>query len=138
MIQILYWKYLFQHVPSRKVISLMVACKKQVMIISNYYLKCSICFLNLLYWTGTQHLPCQLFENCHMSTSSKHILHQSIFQKGIGSSGAMEVFALKSLLTFLTVNCGIRIRVLVTDRSTSVRTMLAKDFPAIDHQFDIW
>ena len=50
----------------------------------------------------------------------------------------MEVFALKSLLTFLTVNCQIRIRVLVTDRSTSVRKMLAKDFPSISHQFDIW
>ena len=66
------------------------------------------------------------------------IIISAFFQKGISSSGAMEVFALKSLLTFLTVNCQIRIRVLVTDRSTSVRKMLAKDFPSILHQFDIW
>ena len=49
----------------------------------------------------------------------------------------MEVFALKSILTFLTI-CGVKISVLVTDRSKSVRTMIQNDFPAINHQFDIW
>ena len=59
-------------------------------------------------------------------------------QEGLGSSSAMEVFALKSLLTFLTQNCGVNIRVLVTDRSTTVRAMLRDAFPFINHQFDIW
>ena len=49
----------------------------------------------------------------------------------------MEVFALRSLLDFLGA-CGVKIGVLVTDRSTSVRAMLAQEYPAIKHQFDIW
>ena len=68
------------------------------------------------------------------------LLKQFIFyiQEGLGNSSAMEVFALKSLLTFFTQNCGINTRVLVTDRSTSVRAMLQENFPDINHQFDIW
>ena len=69
------------------------------------------------------------------------ILHFQRFlnvQEGLGNSSAMEVFALKSLLTFLTQNCGVNIRVLVTDRSTTVRAMLKESFPTINHQFDIW
>ena len=68
------------------------------------------------------------------------ILHFQRFlnmQEGLGNSSAMEVFALKSLLTFLTY-CGVNIRVLVTDRSTTVRAMLRDAFPDINHQFDIW
>ena len=53
------------------------------------------------------------------------------------SSGAMEVFALKSLLNFLKVS-GVTISTLVTDRSTSVRGMMQSDFPDIKHQFDVW
>jgi hypothetical protein len=49
----------------------------------------------------------------------------------------MEVFALKSLLIFLK-NAKVNIRVLVTDRSTSVRSMMEKDFPEIKHEFDPW
>ena len=56
---------------------------------------------------------------------------------GVKYSAGMEVFALKSLLDFLQC-CGIKIAVLVTDRSTAVRAMMAKDFPSINHQFDIW
>ena len=40
----------------------------------------------------------------------------------------MEVFALKSLLNFLQ-RTGVNIATLVTDRSTSVRGMMASDFP---------
>ena len=61
-----------------------------------------------------------------------------MLQEGVTSSSSMEVFALKSLLTFLTSSCGIKIKVLVTDRSTTVRAMLERDFPSINHQFDIW
>ena len=49
----------------------------------------------------------------------------------------MEVFSLRSLLNFLK-SCDIKIAVLVTDRSTTVRAMLAAEFPEINHQFDIW
>ena len=49
----------------------------------------------------------------------------------------MEVFALRSLLNFM-INCGVKVAVLVTDWSTSVRTMLANEFSFIDHQFNIW
>ena len=69
------------------------------------------------------------------------ILHFQRFlnlQEGLGNSSAMEVFSLKSLLTFLTQNCGVNIRVLVTDRSTTVQAMLRESFPTINHQFDIW
>ena len=49
----------------------------------------------------------------------------------------MEVFSLKSLLGFLK-KCGVKISVLATDRSTSVRAMMSADFAEISHQFDVW
>ena len=52
-------------------------------------------------------------------------------------SSEMEVFALKSLLEFLK-NCGVKLSVLATDRSTSVRSMMSIDYPEISHQFDVW
>ena len=55
----------------------------------------------------------------------------------VSCSAEMEVFSLKSLLTFL-LSSGMKIRVLVTDRSKSVRKMMKEDFPAISHEFDIW
>ena len=58
-------------------------------------------------------------------------------QIAIASSSSMEVFALKSLLNFLQ-NTGITISALVTDRSSSVRAMMATDFASVDHQFDAW
>ena len=61
----------------------------------------------------------------------------NLYQVGVKYSAEMEVFALKSILNFLK-GCGIIISVLVTDRSTTVRAMLAKDFPEINHQHDIW
>ena len=68
----------------------------------------------------------------------KIIFRLFIFLKvGVKYSAEMEVFALKSLLNFLG-DCGLKIGVLVTDRSTTVRAMLSAEFPAINHQFDIW
>ena len=58
-------------------------------------------------------------------------------QTGVKYSAEMEVFSLKSLLTFLE-NCGIKVQMIVTDRSRSVRSMLALEFAHIDHQFDVW
>ena len=58
-------------------------------------------------------------------------------QVGVKYSAGMEVFALKSLLDFLS-GCGIQIAVLVTDRSTTIRAMMAKEFSSISHQFDVW
>ena len=134
---------MFQYVPSRKVIGLMVACKNQVMIIASWLTNLEASpSLFLIYFRNLSQLNRQIsylsFINIFKCKKLVNIIILSFFQKGISSSGAMEVFALKSLLTFLTVNCQIRIRVLVTDRSTSVRKMLAKDFPSISHQFDIW
>ena len=65
------------------------------------------------------------------------MLKRNFTQVGVKYSAEMEVFALKSLLNFIG-SCGVRISVLATDRSTTVRAMLKKDFPAINHQFDIW
>ena len=55
----------------------------------------------------------------------------------VKNSGAMEVFALKSLLNFFQ-RTGVSIKMIVTDRSTSVRAMIEVDFPEILHQFDVW
>ena len=52
-------------------------------------------------------------------------------------SAEMEVFALRNILHFL-LDCGLKISVLVRDRSTTVRAMLAEEFSSINHQFDIW
>ena len=55
----------------------------------------------------------------------------------VSCSAEMEVFSLKSILNFL-IAVGVKIETVVTDRSTSVRSMLQQDFPDISHQFDIW
>ena len=96
----------------------MVACKYQVSIIYKYYyLKFHGDVLKII-------LP---------SSKYKYIA----FDIQVSCSAEMEVFSLKSLLTFL-LSSGVRIRVLVTDRSKSVRKMMEEDFPAISHEFDIW
>jgi len=58
-------------------------------------------------------------------------------QAGIKYSAAMEVFALRSLLTYL-IGCGILIMFMVTDRSTTVRALMAEKFLSIGHEFDSW
>ena len=55
----------------------------------------------------------------------------------VKSSGQMEVQACERLIKYL-VSVGLNIRVFATDRSTTIRTMMAAVFPWIKHQFDIW
>ena len=55
----------------------------------------------------------------------------------VKSSGQMEVAACERLLKYL-LSTGMKIRVFATDRSTSIRTLMAKEFPQINHQFDLW
>ena len=55
----------------------------------------------------------------------------------VQSSGQMEVEACKRLIQYL-LSCGLTIRVFASDRSTTIRSMMAKTFPGIKHQFDIW
>ena len=64
-------------------------------------------------------------------------MYCSLFQTGVNYSSEMEVFALKSLLNFLKTT-GIKVSVLVTDRSTTVRALMNQEFPEIRHQFDVW
>ena len=49
----------------------------------------------------------------------------------------MEVNAVERLLTRLQ-EIGLKIRVFATDRSVTVRKLMAKMFPHIKHQFDVW
>ena len=55
----------------------------------------------------------------------------------VKSSGQMEVKACERLIKYL-VSVGLNIRVFATDRSTTIRTMMAAVYPWIKHQFDIW
>ena len=54
-----------------------------------------------------------------------------------GGSAAMEPAALDTSLQFLQ-DAGIKPTHLVTDRSTTVRTLMASKYPEIVHQFDVW
>ena len=54
-----------------------------------------------------------------------------------GGSGAMEPAAARCCLQFLEV-AGVEVAAFCTDRSSSMRTMMATEFPQISHQFDIW
>ena len=49
----------------------------------------------------------------------------------------MEVFALETLLNSL-LQYGMKIVVLVTDRSTTVWALMSSKFAQINHQFDLW
>jgi hypothetical protein len=49
----------------------------------------------------------------------------------------MEVAAARTCLQFI-IDSGIKIRHFVTDRSSSVRSLLTLEFPGISHQFDVW
>ena len=77
------------------------------------------------------------FCNAHLEIRLNYILNNCNICCQVKSSGQMEVNAAERLLKYL-VSCGLNIRVFATDRSTSVRTMMAKVFPWIRHQFDIW
>lgn len=49
----------------------------------------------------------------------------------------MEVNACQRQIKYL-LSEGLKIRVLSTDRSTTIRAMMSANFPLIKHQFDPW
>ena len=49
----------------------------------------------------------------------------------------MEVNGCKNLLNYL-LSQGMAIRVFASDRSISIRSLMAKSFPWIKHNFDVW
>ena len=49
----------------------------------------------------------------------------------------MEVNGCERLLRYL-LSVGLKIRVFATDRSTTITSLMAKCFPNIKHQYDIW
>ena len=55
----------------------------------------------------------------------------------VSYSAEMEVFAMKTLLNWFE-EIGLKIRVLVTDRSRAVRKTLIKEYKYIKHEFDPW
>ena len=54
-----------------------------------------------------------------------------------GASTRMEPAAARVCLQFL-LEKGVQIKHFVTDRSSSLRTLLSLEFPQISHQFDCW
>ena len=54
-----------------------------------------------------------------------------------GASTRMEPAAARVCLQFL-LDQGVKIKCFVTDRSSSLRTLLRLEFPQICHQFDVW
>jgi len=70
--------------------------------------------------------------------STKKIIAMEVGMKGqVKCSSQMEVNACERLLKFL-LSRDLKIRLFATDRSTTIRTLMAKEFPQIKHQFDIW
>ena len=61
----------------------------------------------------------------------------NIWISQVKSSGQMEVNACENLLNYL-LSTGMKIRVYATDRSTTIRALMATKFQQIKHQFDIW
>ena len=55
-----------------------------------------------------------------------------------GGSGAMEPAAARTCIEFLEWALGKIITAFATDRSVTMRKMMANLFPHINHQFDIW
>ena len=49
----------------------------------------------------------------------------------------MEVRCCERVLKHLQ-SLGLKIRVFATDRSTTIRALMAKVFPNIKHNFDVW
>ena len=54
-----------------------------------------------------------------------------------GSSSKMEVEGFRRCMEFL-LNKGFVIEVLATDRHVQIRSMMSKQFPGTEHQFDVW
>ena len=54
-----------------------------------------------------------------------------------GSSSKMEVEGFKRCMEFL-LDKGFEIKVLATDRHVQIRSVMAKQYPQTEHQFDVW
>lgn len=54
-----------------------------------------------------------------------------------GSSSKMEVEGFRRCMTYL-IEKGFKIELLATDRHVQIRSLVTKEFPEIDHQFDVW
>lgn len=54
-----------------------------------------------------------------------------------GSSSKMEVEGFRRCMTYLFEK-GFKIELLATDRHVQIRSLVTKEFPEIDHQFDVW
>lgn len=54
-----------------------------------------------------------------------------------GSSSKMEVEGFRRCMTLL-LDMGFRIEVLATDRHVQIRSIMKKEFPEVQHQFDVW
>ena len=54
-----------------------------------------------------------------------------------GNSAAMECEGLSRILKRLQDN-DVKVCQLATDRSVTVRSFMKKDWPNVDHQFDVW
>ena len=56
----------------------------------------------------------------------------------VSCSSEMETYACKTVLHSLIEHHLLKIYSMTTDRSKSIRAMLAADFPEVEHFFDIW
>lgn len=54
-----------------------------------------------------------------------------------GSSSKMEVEGFRRCMTYL-IEKSFKIKLLATDRYVQIRSLVTKEFPKIDHQFDVW
>ena len=72
----------------------------------------------------------------HLATKTLHfeIVHVSM---AAGKSTVMEKADLTKTLSFLKSNAN-KVAILATHRCISVKSMTAKEYPQINHQFDVW
>uniref|UniRef100_A0A8C1M8N5 Uncharacterized protein n=1 Tax=Cyprinus carpio TaxID=7962 RepID=A0A8C1M8N5_CYPCA len=73
-----------------------------------------------------------------MDDVNKNVVHFELVQvTEATSSVAMEPVAFKRCVDFL-LDSGLKVDVITTDRSPSIRKTMRVDYPRIQHEFDIW
>ncbi|XP_077098416.1 uncharacterized protein LOC143749485 [Siphateles boraxobius] len=73
-----------------------------------------------------------------MDDTTDKIVHFELVQvTEASSSTAMEPIGFKRALNQI-LEKGIKVDVLTTDRSPSIRKIMREDYPFIHHEFDIW
>ena len=55
----------------------------------------------------------------------------------VKSSNHMEKEGLSRVLNFLSANC-LEVKTLITDRHSQISKFIGKQYPTIDHHYDIW